>query len=247
MSTRSEIFYFSNGELKSSYCHYDGYLEGVGATLFKYYQDPSKVKKLIALGDLSHLDKEVSTTDDSHSFDTPVEGITVAYGRDRGESDVEPVTRYYNPKNVGELLKYVHGSSSQEYSYVYIQSEKKWFYIDVWDGNGKGELLSKALGKEDPTNKQSKQKPKQTKNYITREDSVKVARELRKKPAVFYVLLKVTDGKFKNTFVNVENANRPDAVARFNWVEFGLEYQGKATQAILADYIYKKINYEVSR
>lgn len=57
MSTRSFIGY-KEGEnkYKGIYCHFDGYIkQGVGETLLTHYQDEGKVKKLIALGDLSSL------------------------------------------------------------------------------------------------------------------------------------------------------------------------------------------------
>ena len=48
MSTRTAIFKEQeNGTFKGIYCHHDGYLEGVGYTLLKHYQDPEKTQKLI--------------------------------------------------------------------------------------------------------------------------------------------------------------------------------------------------------
>lgn len=65
MSTRSRIgVRLSDGKIKSIYCHFDGYPEGVGRTLTKHYTDPKKVEDLIALGDISVLgtfyDKELA-------------------------------------------------------------------------------------------------------------------------------------------------------------------------------------------
>ena len=71
MSTRSRIAIENqNGSVNSVYCHFDGYVKGVGKTLFNHY-DQEKLTKLIELGDISVL-KE-STLD------------TIAYCRDRGE------------------------------------------------------------------------------------------------------------------------------------------------------------------
>ena len=71
MSTRSRIAIENqDGTVQSIYCHFDGYISGVGKTLFNHY-DREKLEKLIELGDISSLDE--STED------------TVAYCRDRGE------------------------------------------------------------------------------------------------------------------------------------------------------------------
>jgi hypothetical protein len=53
------------------YCHFDGYLSGVGKLLKEYYTTQPKVQALIELGDISALDM------------TPTS--TTAYHRDRGE------------------------------------------------------------------------------------------------------------------------------------------------------------------
>jgi hypothetical protein len=71
MSTRSRIAIENeSGIVNSIYCHFDGYVDGVGKTLFNHY-DKEKLQKLIELGDISSLGE--STED------------TVAYCRDRGE------------------------------------------------------------------------------------------------------------------------------------------------------------------
>ena len=71
MSTRSRIAIENqNGSVTSIYCHFDGYIDSVGKTLFNHY-DQEKLEKLLELGDISSLGE--STID------------TVAYCRDRGE------------------------------------------------------------------------------------------------------------------------------------------------------------------
>jgi hypothetical protein len=72
MSTRSRIAIENqNGSVTSIYCHFDGYISGVGKTLKEYYTTQAKVEALIELGDISGLEM------------TPAS--TVAYHRDRGE------------------------------------------------------------------------------------------------------------------------------------------------------------------
>jgi len=72
MATRSRIAIENqDGTVTSIYCHFDGYLRGVGKLLKEYYTTQSKVQTLIELGDISSLDM------------TPTS--TIAYHRDRGE------------------------------------------------------------------------------------------------------------------------------------------------------------------
>jgi hypothetical protein len=71
MATRSRIAIENqDGTVKSIYCHFDGYLSGVGKKLFEHY-DREKTEKLMELGDISVLGE--STLD------------TIAYHRDRNE------------------------------------------------------------------------------------------------------------------------------------------------------------------
>jgi hypothetical protein len=72
MATRSRIAIENqDGTVTSIYCHWDGYISGVGKILKKWYTTPTKVEALIELGDISSLDM------------TPMS--TVAFARDRGE------------------------------------------------------------------------------------------------------------------------------------------------------------------
>lgn len=48
MSTRTALFKEqTDGTFQGIYCQSDGYIEGVGAMLHDYYQDPAKVQRLI--------------------------------------------------------------------------------------------------------------------------------------------------------------------------------------------------------
>ena len=54
MSTRSTIaLEFADGTVEQVYCHFDGYLSGVGAQLRNYYSDPFALRDLIDGGDMS--------------------------------------------------------------------------------------------------------------------------------------------------------------------------------------------------
>lgn len=71
MSTRSRIAIENqDGTVTSVYCHFDGYVKGVGKILFENY-NREKTEQLVALGNLSQLNESTETT--------------IAYCRDRGE------------------------------------------------------------------------------------------------------------------------------------------------------------------
>lgn len=60
MSTRSYIGIASaNFNVEAIYCHCDGYISGVGQTLFDYYKTEDDIRKLIALGDIRGLCEEI--------------------------------------------------------------------------------------------------------------------------------------------------------------------------------------------
>jgi hypothetical protein len=56
MATRSTIaLEFADGTVQQIYCHWDGYLSGVGAQLATDYMDPFKLRDLINEGDTSSI------------------------------------------------------------------------------------------------------------------------------------------------------------------------------------------------
>ena len=56
MATRSTIaLEFADGSVSQVYCHYDGYLSGVGADLEGAYSDPFALQELIDGGDMSTI------------------------------------------------------------------------------------------------------------------------------------------------------------------------------------------------
>ena len=90
MSTRSHIgIWNEDGSLDVIYCHWDGYPSYNGALLLHHYQDPEKIRELIALGDISSLAESVKPMEGEHTFESPQEGVVVAYGRDCHEDGVD--------------------------------------------------------------------------------------------------------------------------------------------------------------
>ena len=130
MSTRSRIgLMLEDGTIKHSYCHFDGYPNGVGHTLVENYSEIEKVEELLSFGDMSFLSPKI-TPEGEHSFGNPEKNVTVFYGRDRGESDVDSVTT-----SIDEYLS-VKYSSCIDYQYVF--SGGHWW---VYDNNDKTEWV----------------------------------------------------------------------------------------------------------
>jgi hypothetical protein len=125
MSTRSRIAMKTESGFRSVYCHDMGYPEGVGRVLLGHYATPGKVAELIALGDLSYLGEEIGG---EHTFPPRGDGATMAayeaeygrmtraYGRDRGETEVDPV----DDPDFDALAETADGCDAE------------WLY--VWDG-----------------------------------------------------------------------------------------------------------------
>lgn len=119
MSTRSMIATTFGSGYRAIYCHSDGYPEGVGATLLAHYNDAERASALVALGDISSLGPRLMPdAGTEHSYDDPADGVTVAYGRDRGEigagaSDVQDLAQLRG---------------------LAMDCGAEWLY--VWDGTG---------------------------------------------------------------------------------------------------------------
>lgn len=133
MATRSTIAIRNpNGTVTGVYCHWDGYFAYNGAILRDHYQDESKVRELIALGNISSLAEKIGT---KHDFDTAPKGECNFYGRDRGEPEQEP--RTYAGWNA--LLN----DNGQEYNYLFVPGEG--WYVENYGDRG---LLAEMMAKE---------------------------------------------------------------------------------------------------
>jgi hypothetical protein len=139
MATRSTIaLEFADGTVGQVYCHWDGYLSHNGSLLLNFYSDPFKLQKLIDLGDVSTLAENVEIPAGiQHSFNAPDEDITVFYGRDRGEDEVE--ANYFSDFN-----DFVANGQAEEYDYI-LRTDGNWYVND----HGRGyKLLTADMVKE---------------------------------------------------------------------------------------------------
>ena len=120
MATRSRIaIEDQDGTVRSIYCHWDGYPEYNGVVLKKNYQTQEKVEELIALGSISTLMPLVAPPEGAtHTFDNPLNTVTVAYHRDRGEE-----LSIKSHRNVQEFAN----SDIEEYGYVFTAAGERLF------------------------------------------------------------------------------------------------------------------------
>jgi hypothetical protein len=134
MGTRSAIGYKTpEGKIRAKYSHYDGYVAGAGKMLQEHYQEARKIAQMVELGDQSFIAPNVFPSSDAHSFNTPEEGCTVFYGRDRGESNTEAVEF----DTVQEFVEYYTDSGCE---YFYLHTVNGWIVHDRYgvgtDANG---------------------------------------------------------------------------------------------------------------
>lgn len=109
------------GQYESIYCHWDGYIEGVGQMLKENYMKLDKIKHLIELGDISSL-REKIIPDGEHSFENPQSDVTVFYCRDRGEKDC-------NKKKSRDIMELVNTGEKCGAEYIYIFRKDHWEVI----------------------------------------------------------------------------------------------------------------------
>ncbi len=126
MATRSYIgVQKPDGSIEAVYCHFDGYPQGVGHTLHTYHNSLLAAASILELGDLSYLaEKLAPEPGEVHKFGNAIEGVTVAYMRDRGETGLEART-FPNVKTFTQAAK----DSWAEY--VYLFRDGAWSYSSV--------------------------------------------------------------------------------------------------------------------
>lgn len=120
MGTHGRIGILDNktGKVASIYNHWDSYPLGLGATLLENYKNEEKVKKLIALGDCSSVREEVDIPEGmKHTFEDPLDNVTVSYMRDNGETGCEP--------RIDETEADFWKGDIEEYGYLF--KDGKWY------------------------------------------------------------------------------------------------------------------------
>lgn len=108
MSTRSLIGIKEDKGITFVYCHFDGYLNGVGTTLVNYYDTEEKIHELLERGDISSLGEDIESCD---------------FYKDRGEDDVNSCLIPTTPDLLDRY--YICGQKSWA-DYVYLFEDGEW-------------------------------------------------------------------------------------------------------------------------
>lgn len=124
MATRSIVAIENeNGTVTGVYCHWDGYLKGVGQILLDHYDAAAKVRRLIAGGALSSLAPAIDPPDGvPHSFAAPADGVCVFYHRDRGDGPRPEVMEQDTRGGWGERCR----GMGAEFLYLFTSRGWRW-------------------------------------------------------------------------------------------------------------------------
>jgi hypothetical protein len=135
MSTRSLIGYENDdGTVTFVYCHADGFVEYVGATLAQHYQVAAQIAALLTLGDLSSLGAALG---ERHDFYVRPDNVCTFYGRDRGEADVAA-------KTLPDAAMFWACGGQWDAEFLYLYQDGAWW---VQPDDGTPQLLSEALAR----------------------------------------------------------------------------------------------------
>ena len=129
MGTRSRIGVMHGDNVKSVYCHWDGYLEHNGVILQEHYNS-AKANELVSLGDLSALRPEIGDKHpfsqfevddmDRDDFIRTTENMCTFYGRDRCETGTE----FKTSSTFESFFDQVEGGGGEWY---YIMKDGVWY------------------------------------------------------------------------------------------------------------------------
>ena len=117
MATRAAIIYFDPEKLEavSTYNHYDGYPENLGAGLEAHYNDDFKANRIASEGYISYLDPETGDVEVTNARDKDVEPQRMRLTDDMGQTAMD----------LAELIN----SYSADYAYIWSPAIDKWMTI----------------------------------------------------------------------------------------------------------------------
>ena len=92
-----------------------------------HYNNIEKVEELLSFGDMSCLEEKIHPSG-IHNFKISENGVTVFYGRDRGDSNVDA--------QVTSIEEFESKEFTTCIDYLYLLSEGKWFVKSLIDRSG---------------------------------------------------------------------------------------------------------------
>ncbi|NNE31141.1 MAG: hypothetical protein HKN40_02105 [Winogradskyella sp.] len=117
MATRAAILYFDPEKLEaiSTYNHYDGYPEGLGAGLKKHYNDDFKANRIASEGYISYLDPETGDIEVSNPRDKDVDPDRMRLTDDMGKTAMD----------LAEMIS----SYGADYAYIWSPAIDEWMTV----------------------------------------------------------------------------------------------------------------------
>jgi len=117
MATRAAIIYFDPEKLEaiSTYNHYDGYPENLGAGLKNHYNDDMYAKKIASEGYISYLDPETGDVEVSNPRDKDVDPERMRLTDDMGQTAMD----------LAEMIS----SYGADYAYIWSPAVEEWMTI----------------------------------------------------------------------------------------------------------------------
>ena len=139
MSTRSRIGVYDDQVVHWIYCHFDGYPEGVGETLLLHYTELEKIEKLMELGSLSILDRNIGEKidfDDREARQQAQQCLAYHRDRDEGWGLTAPSHLLPDEENFESACKALadHHRLEQgweEFLYLFDAEKGEWWMADV--------------------------------------------------------------------------------------------------------------------
>ena len=117
MATRAAIIYFDPEKLEaiSTYNHYDGYPENLGAGLKNHYNDDMYAKKIASEGYISYLDPETGDVEVSNPRDKDVDPERMRLTDDMGQTAMD----------IAEMIS----SYGADYAYIWSPAVEEWMTV----------------------------------------------------------------------------------------------------------------------
>jgi hypothetical protein len=200
MATRAAIIYFDPEKLEaiSTYNHYDGYPEGLGAGLKNHYNDDMYAKKIASEGYISYLDPETGDIEVSNPRDKDVDPDRMRLTDDMAQTAMD----------IAEMIS----SYGADYAYIWSPAVEEWMTIK--GGSTKSmyttidQLMPELFGMgTNPENDMMEEKDYMTewKSFLNEEsffkdDATTIRWEKIRDNA--YRMLKSEDGKQVNAYVD---------------------------------------------
>lgn len=133
MSTRSYIgIKEKDGSFNLVYCHWDGYIGWNGRILYNHYKTEEKVRKLLSMGNMSSLGKEIGGA--ALTKETTEEGeYCIFYHRDY-LYDLDPPI-HFSKVTARALLKWLFNNTWGEYIYIFDVEKQKWYVNNAKNNN----------------------------------------------------------------------------------------------------------------